>query len=53
MPVIGSDKNPVKIQPKTGKGSNPRPGFYTQEYRDNFDKIFGKKGTKTAKSESA
>ena len=26
-----------------GKGDKPRPGTYSQEYRDNFDKIFGKK----------
>jgi len=24
-----------------GKGDRPRPGVYSQEYRDNFDKIFG------------
>jgi len=23
-----------------GKGANPRPGVYTKEYRDNFDRIF-------------
>tara|TARA_R100000935_G_C2751880_1_gene130040 strand:- start:37 stop:213 length:177 start_codon:yes stop_codon:yes gene_type:complete len=26
-----------------GKGDKPRPGVYSKEYRDNFDKIFGKK----------
>ena len=25
-----------------GKGSRARPGVYSQEYRDNFDKIFAK-----------
>jgi len=25
----------------TGKGDRPRPGVYSQEFRDNFDKIFG------------
>ena len=24
-----------------GKGDRPRPGVYSQEYRDNFDNIFG------------
>ena len=27
----------------SGKGDKPRDLIYTQEYRDNFDKIFGKK----------
>jgi hypothetical protein len=46
---IGSDEKPITfrspIYKKThgGKGANPRPGFYTQDYRDNWDKIFGKK----------
>lgn len=26
-----------------GKGSSPRPGYYSQQYKDNYDKIFGKK----------
>ena len=26
-----------------GKGDKPRDLVYSQEYRDNFDKIFGKK----------
>lgn len=29
-----------------GKGDAPRPGTYSQEYRDNFDRIFGKKKPK-------
>ena len=46
---IGSDEKPITfkspIYKKThgGKGANPRPGFYTQDYRDICDKIFGKK----------
>ncbi len=40
---IGSDEAPVTFR-KTiaGKGSRARPGVYSQEYRDNFDKIFAK-----------
>jgi len=40
---IGSDQAPVTFR-KTiaGKGSRARPGVYSQEYRDNFDKIFSK-----------
>ena len=40
---IGSDQAPVTFR-KTiaGKGSRARPGVYSKEYRDNFDKIFGK-----------
>lgn len=34
----------------SGKGDKPRDLIYTQEYRDNFDKIFGKK-KKPAKEE--
>jgi|TARA_R110000796_G_scaffold72038_3_gene163287 hypothetical protein len=26
-----------------GKGDKPRDLIYTQEYRDNFDRIFGKR----------
>ena len=26
-----------------GKGDKPRPGVYSEEYRNNYDKIFGKK----------
>lgn len=47
MPTIGSNDKPVKFKTGTiaGKGSKARPGVYTQEYRDNFDRIFkhGKK----------
>ena len=46
---IGSDDMPVTFTTPIyknshgSKGANPRPGFYTQDYRDNWDKIFGKK----------
>ena len=33
----------------SGKGDKPRDLIYTQEYRDNFDKIFGKKKKPTNK----
>ena len=29
-----------------GKGDKPRPGVYSEEYRNNYDKIFGKKKDK-------
>ena len=29
-----------------GKGDKPRDLIYTQEYRDNFDRIFGKRKKK-------
>ena len=40
---LGSDEKPVMFR-KTiaGKGSSARPGVYSQEYRDNFDRIFSK-----------
>ena len=40
---IGHDENPVMFR-KTiaGKGSRAGPGVYSEEYRDNFDKIFNK-----------
>jgi len=40
---VGSDSKPVMFR-KTiaGKGSRARPGVYSKEYRDNFDKIFTK-----------
>jgi len=46
---IGTDDKPFTFRQSIygksdgGKGANPRPGVYTQQYRDNFDKIFGKK----------
>jgi hypothetical protein len=30
----------------SGKGDKPRDLIYTQEYRDNFDRIFGKRKKK-------
>ena len=40
---IGHDEKSVMFR-KTiaGKGSRARPGVYSEEYRDNFDKIFNK-----------
>ena len=40
---LGCDEKPVMFR-KTiaGKGSRARPGVYSQEYRDNFDRIFSK-----------
>ena len=29
-----------------GKGDKPRPGVYSEEYRNNYDKIFGEKKDK-------
>ena len=49
---LGSDEKPVMfkspIYKKTqgGKGANPRPGFYTDDYRDNWERIFGDKNKK-------
>ena len=49
--AIGSDEKPVAFRnhvykKSDSKGANPRPGFYTQDYRDNWDRIFGKKNDK-------
>ena len=40
---IGNNDKPVMFR-KTiaGKGSRARPGVYSEEYRNNFDKIFSK-----------
>ena len=40
---VGSNEKPVMFR-KTiaGKGSRARPGVYSEEYRNNFDKIFNK-----------
>ena len=41
---IGSDEKPITFRSPIyknthgSKGANPRPGFYTQDYRDNWDK---------------
>ena len=31
-----------------GKGDKPRPGVYSEEYRNNYDKIFVNKKDKTS-----
>ena len=40
---LGSNEKPVMFR-KTiaSKGSRARPGVYSEEYRNNFDKIFNK-----------
>ena len=49
---IGTDEKPFTFRKSIygksdgGKGAEPRPGTYTKEYRDNFDRIFGKKSEK-------
>ena len=50
--VIGSEEKPITFKSPIyknahgSKGANPRPGFYTQDYRDNWDRIFGNKNNK-------
>tara|TARA_R110002020_G_scaffold42734_1_gene124778 strand:- start:112 stop:297 length:186 start_codon:yes stop_codon:yes gene_type:complete len=45
---IGSDEKPMVFRKSIygksdgGKGARPRPGVYTKQYRDNYDKIFRK-----------
>ena len=34
-----------------GKGDMPRPGAYSQEYKDNWERIFGKKKKKKDQKE--
>ncbi len=52
---IGSDEKPITFRSPIyknthgSKGANPRPGFYTQDYRENWDRIFGKKKTERRK----
>ena len=43
MPQLGDNERPLTMKSGTmaGKGSKPRPGVYTEEYRNNFDRIFG------------
>ena len=36
----------------SGKGDKPRDLIYTQEYRDNFDRIFGKRKKKKDKKDA-
>ena len=51
--TIGSDERPVAFRNHVykksdgGKGANPRPGFYTQQYRDNCDKLVNSNGVTT------
>jgi hypothetical protein len=42
--IIPKVKNSYTERHRNGKGSKPRPGLYTQQYRDNFDLIFQKEG---------
>lgn len=35
-----------------GKGSAPRPGAYSQEYKDNWDRIFGANRNKDSDKDS-
>ena len=35
-----------------GKGDRPRPGVYSQEFRNNFDKIFGDRRRKKRRPKS-
>lgn len=50
--AVGSENKPMVFRNHVykksdgGKGANPRPGFYTQDYRDNWDRIFGDKNAK-------
>jgi len=58
MPQIGSEEKPVLMTNKKnkgrlygpswhgGKGAAPRINVQSQQYRDNFDKIFGNKDKK-------
>ena len=45
---IGTDEKPFTFRKSIygksdgGKGARPRPGVYTKQYRDNWDKIFKK-----------
>tara|TARA_R100000458_G_C8257911_1_gene233794 strand:- start:1336 stop:1524 length:189 start_codon:yes stop_codon:yes gene_type:complete len=57
---VGSDEKPFMFRKSMygksdtwgGKGARPRPGFYTKQYKDNWEKIFGKKsGEKNDKTE--
>lgn len=62
MPQIGNDEANQVVFRKSiygksdtwgGKGARPRPSTISgQEYRDNWELIFGKKGEKNAKKKS-
>ena len=53
---IGNDEKPVTFRQSiygksdSGKGARPRPGVYTQQYKDNWDLIFKKKGKDNVKN---
>ena len=54
--TFGSNEKPVLMTNKKnggriGKGSRLRPGYFSQQYKDNYDKIFGKKVSKADKAE--
>ena len=57
--LIGSEEKPITFKSPIyknshgSKGANPRPGFYTQDYRDNWDRIFGNKNKKSNSHEAA
>ena len=41
---FGTNEKPVLMTNKknggrVGKGSRPRPGYFSQQYKDNYDKI--------------
>jgi len=45
---VGSDEKPFMFRKSIygkseGKGARPRPGVYSQQYKDNWEKIFGNK----------
>ena len=55
---FGTNEKPVLMTNKKnggriGKGSRPRPGYFSQQYKDNYDKIFGKKVSHADKVEEA
>ncbi len=49
---IGTDEKPFTFRKSIygksdgGKGARPRPGAYSQQYKDNWEVIFGKKSEK-------
>ena len=57
--MIGSEEKPITFKSPIyknahgSKGANPRPGFYTQDYRDNWERIFGNKNKKESKGHEA
>ena len=56
--TFGSNEKPVLMTNKknggrVGKGSRPGPGYFSKEYKDNYDRIFGNKVSKTDKVKEA